>query len=67
MKINKFEFENDWINWIGKEICKHSNKPFKSTLLKGMPISLTINPKSGKQAFLMDDSSIVDCYQCKLV
>lgn len=62
----KFNTEDQWPNWIGKEIVKHSGKPFKSTLKVGIPVDLTTNPNSNKKAFLMDDGSIVDCFQTKL-
>lgn len=67
MKVNKFATESEWGNWIGKEIVKHSNKPFKSGNLVGVPIGTETNPYSGKKAFRMRDcDSLVDCFQCKL-
>ena len=52
--------------YIGKRIIKISRKPFKSTFQIGVPIKLTINPHTNKEAFLMDDGSIVDCFKCEL-
>lgn len=65
-KVHKIYKNPDWINWVGCEIVKHSNKPFKSGNKVGVVKELTTNPHSNKTAFLMDDGSIVDCYQCKL-
>lgn len=65
-KINKFEKQGEWNTYVGKMIVKHSGKPFKSGEKEGTVISLTINPHTEKDAFLMNDGSIVDCYQCKL-
>lgn len=64
--IDKFEDMKDWGNWIDRDIVKHSGKPFYSGLKIGTPKELTINPHSGKQAFLMGDGKVVDCHQCKL-
>lgn len=66
-KVNKFEHMNDWGKWVGESIVKHSNKPFKSGLKIGTPMELTLNPYSTKQAFKMDDGSVVDCYQCQIL
>ena len=67
-KIDKFEYSHDWENWVGKQIIKHSNKPFKSGEKVGVIESLEINPNSGKKAFLMrDDKTLVDCHQCRLL
>lgn len=67
-KIDKFATQNEWTEWIGKEIIKHSKKPFKSGKQKGIPIGTEINPNTGKLAFRMtDDNTLVDCFQCKLV
>jgi len=66
-KINKFEFQDEWPNWVSKEIVKHSGKPFKSGKLVGVTLGMEPNPNSGKMGFKMDDGSIVDCFQCKLL
>ena len=66
-KVDKFADKDNWENYIGKEIEKHSGKPFKSGKKTGIAISMGINPNSGKQGFNMDDGTIVDCMQCKLV
>jgi hypothetical protein len=65
-KLNKFEHEADWPNWIGKEVIKHSKKPFKSKQIIETVIGLTTNPNSNKQAFKLNDGSVVDCHQCQL-
>lgn len=65
-KVDKFRDENDWINWKGKEVIKHSKKPFKSGKITGIVVDLTTNPNSGKVAFRMNDESVVDCFQVKL-
>lgn len=64
--MNKYKFSNDWENWIGCEVIKHSKKPFKSGKKVGCIINMIVNPYSGKMGFKMDDDSIVDCYQVKL-
>ena len=65
-KVHKIYKNPDWINWVGCEIVKHSNKPFKNGLKVGVVKELTTNPYSNKAGFLMYDGSIVDCQQCKL-
>ena len=67
-KIDKFENQLEWENWIGKEVVKHSGKPFKSGEKVGIPKAKVINPNSGKEAFLMGEciTNVVDCYQCRL-
>lgn len=67
MKNDKFKDEKDWPSWIGKEVVKHSNKPFKSGEKIGVPKELCLNQYSGKQGFKMNDKSVVDCHQCRLV
>ena len=66
-KIDEFKDSNDWVNWVGLDLTKHSGKPFKSGEKVGKAIGMGINEHSGKEAFKMDDESIVDCYQVKLV
>ena len=61
-KLNPFP-EKDWENWVGYIVEKKSGKPFKSGLKHGVVISKTINPRSNKSGFLMNDDSIVDCHQ----
>jgi hypothetical protein len=58
---------NNWNEWVNLKVTKHSDKPFKSGKKIGIITELTVNPFSGKQAFKMDDDSIVDCYQVKLL
>lgn len=65
-KIDKFAFSHLWQTWVGKQIVKHSGKPFKSTFKVGVVKDIMVNPYSNKIAFLMDDESLVDCHQCKL-
>ena len=62
----KFDTQDQWFDWIGHRITKHSGKPFKSKNTIGIPTCVVTNPNSCKQAFLMDDGSIVDCHQTKL-
>ncbi len=64
--MDKFSEEKEWGNWLDNEIVKHSGKPFKSGLKIGIAKKMVINEHSGKLAFLMDDESVVDCFQCKL-
>jgi len=56
----------DYESWVGKEVIKKSGKPFKSSKKIGKVEELAVNLNSSKQAFIMDDDSIVDCYICKL-
>jgi hypothetical protein len=65
-KNDKFAEQDNWLNWIGKTVEKHSGKPFKSGAKSGVIVSVETNPNSNKQGFKMDDGSIVDCFQCKL-
>lgn len=64
--MDKFSTKNEWSSWLGKEIIKHSNKPFKSGFKTGVPKEMVINEHSNKEAFIMNDGSVVDCYQCTL-
>ncbi len=59
--------EPKYNEWIGQEITKFSNKPFKSGKKIGVVKSLTINLNSDKIAFIMNDDSVVDCFKCKLL
>ena len=65
-KIDKFEDCKDWENWIGLEVIKHSKKPFKGGKQIEIVEYLTTNSFSGKQAFILNDESIVDCHQVKI-
>lgn len=66
-KVDKFIDANNWDEWVGKQIIKHSGKPFKSGPKSATPLSITMNPFSGKKAFkLLECGTVVDCYQCKL-
>jgi len=66
-KIDKFEHQNEWTNWIGLTIEKYSGKPFKSGSKFATPDRVETNPNYGKLAFhLIEDGTLVDCYQCKL-
>jgi len=64
--VDKFINATQWDQWLGKQIIKHSGKPFKSRFKIGIPQEMTTNPNSNKLAFKMDDGSVVDCHQCKL-
>jgi len=63
----KLFYSNEWKNWLYLPICKCSGKPFKSGKKIGIPFDIVINEHSNKTAFLMNDGSVVDCYQCILV
>lgn len=65
-KVNKFAEAKNWNSWVKNKIVKRSGRPFKSGLKIGTAVELTTNPNTDKEAFLMDDGSIVDCSQCKL-
>jgi hypothetical protein len=65
-KQYKIVDEVNWPSYIGKDIEKHSGKPFKCGLKVVKVVSLTTNSNTNKPAFLVSDGSIVDCYQCKL-
>ena len=60
------DIKPNWNKWIGKEVIKRSKKPFKSGKQIETVVELTINPHSNKQAFRLNDTSIVDCYQLRL-
>lgn len=66
MKLNKFEKQDEWPEWVGKEIIKHSKKPFKNGEQVNVVLGLETNPHSGKPAFKVSDDALVDCFQCKL-
>lgn len=66
-KIDKFVDKDEWKDYVGKEIEKHSGKPFKNGEKTNIVKGFGINPYSGKPGFVVEDDSIVDCYQCKLV
>jgi hypothetical protein len=66
-KINKFSDQDNWTSYIGQKIIKHSGKPFKSGEKIGTPLEMTVNEHSGREAFKMDDGSVVDCFQTKLL
>lgn len=66
MKVDKFEYQDEWKDWVGLDVTKHSKKPFKSGKLIERVVEFTTNPHSGKAGFKLDDESIVDCHQVKL-
>jgi hypothetical protein len=67
MIMQKQEEVKEWYDWIGKEIIKKSDKPFKSGKKIGVPIGIEQNPNSLKLAFRMkDDNTLVDCHQCNI-
>ena len=57
----------NWSEWLGYEIVKKSNKPFKSGQKMGIAKDITLNPNTDKLGFKMDDGSIVDCHMCQLL
>ncbi len=65
-KVNRFEDRQNWPNYVGKVVTKHSGKPFKSGDVESTVVSFTTNPDTNREGFLMEDGSIVDCHQCKL-
>lgn len=65
-KIDKFADKDNWQSWIGKEIIKYSQKPFKNGKQINIVVSMKTNPNSNKIGFEVEDGSIVDCHQCKL-
>ena len=65
-KYNKTITPEDHLTWIGKVICKHSGKRFTTDEKIAVPTGIETNPFSGKQAFVIEDGTLVDCYQCKL-
>jgi len=67
MKKDKFEFEMDWINWVGKDVKKHSNKPFLGGEKVARVLGIETNQHSSKFGFKLDNGSTVDCFQCELV
>lgn len=68
MKLNYPLFDEFYYSkWIGKEVKKRSNKPFSSGELTDVVIGITENPYSGKSAFELKNSKLVDCFQCRLI
>lgn len=65
-KIDKFQDKAAWHKYVGKRICKHSGRPFKSGKKIETVVKLGVNEHSGKFGFVLADESIVDCHQCKL-
>lgn len=66
-KVDKFKDQDNWHKWVGLEVIKHSNKPFKSGRHTAIVVEYTTNPHSDKAGFKLNDGSIVDCHQCKLL
>ena len=66
MKVDKFKHKDDWENWVGCDVIKHSKKPFKGGKQIERVVNITTNPHSFKQAFILEDESIVDCHQVHL-
>lgn len=64
--MDKFIHKDNWHDWVGLEVIKHSRKPFKSGNIIVKVKEYTTNPYSGKKGFKLDDDSIVDCHQVKL-
>lgn len=63
MKVDKFEHQDEWSQWIGFTVKKYSGKKFKGGSNVEVVKGFTANPYSGKPAFLLSDGSIVDCFQ----
>lgn len=51
---------------IGSVIVKKSLNPFKSGNKTGVITEIGVNPNTERQAYLMDDGSWVDAFQCEL-
>jgi hypothetical protein len=47
------------------EVTKKSRKPFKSGKKTETVVKETINPYSGKEAYLLEDGSVVNKSQCQ--
>lgn len=68
IKVDKFKDSENWHNWIGKTVVKHSKKPFKCGSKVCTVEGLIQNYNSNRVAFLIkEDSSVVDCHQVHLV
>ena len=66
-KLNKFKDSTEWPEWIGKPVKKYSGKKFKGGKNIEVVKGFTVNPYSNKPAFILEDDSIVDCFQLTLV
>ncbi len=65
-KVDKFADSANWSTYIGKQVIKHSKKPFKNGSAVNTVKEFTTNPYSGKKAFEMVEGSVVDCFRVKL-
>jgi hypothetical protein len=65
-EVKTFHNKDNYRTWLGKNIHKRSNKPFKNGEKVDIPMRLLLNEQSGKVGFLLSDS-IVDCHQCELL
>ena len=54
----------DYSTWVGGDVLKKSGKPFKCGAKMVKVKSVTVNEHSGKDAFVMEDGSVVDCRAC---
>lgn len=48
-------------------VIKRSKKPFKSGLIIERAYGTVTNPYSNKVAYLLEDGSYVDVYQCRVI
>ena len=63
-KTNKFANQESWPQMIGKQVVKHSGKPFKGGDKVSVVTQYGINPNTQKEAFLID-GVWVDCFQVR--
>lgn len=67
--IHEAEMRKDdpYISWVGKRVSKRK-KPFKSGNKTNTVSGITINPNTGKHAFVFEeDDSIVDANICEII
>lgn len=65
-EVVTFPHKENYLTWMGKEIKKRSNKPFKNGEKVDTVLGLIYNEQSEKIAFELSNS-IVDCDKCELV
>jgi hypothetical protein len=64
----KWDSQEDWPNWVGRVVEKHSGKPFKSGQTTATVKSFTTNPRhEDRPAFTFEeDDSVVDAVQVRV-
>lgn len=58
--------KKNWKKWIDKIVVKHNNKQFLNGKYDIKIKDLVISEFSGKEVFLLEDDTTIDCYQVKL-